>query len=223
MVCSLSAEHRDHSAVPIREVALQYTDKLAEWLPPLKTKRELLEASKAKDEEEVKATRNNLETEKMKTLAEFRQLRQLLREQEDATLARLEGMHNKVTRTENTNLVKRLQQISSIDALIREIETKCAQPAEELLKDVRSTLTRCENEIFQEQENSTNDYKRKDTILNDVKVVEPEMEIRKHKVPVTLDRNAAHPDLVTLSEGGRRVRGIPTPEGALSGSNRCFT
>ncbi|KAJ1108294.1 hypothetical protein NDU88_005670 [Pleurodeles waltl] len=205
VVCSLSAEHREHPAVPIREAALEYKDKLADWLPSLKTKRELMVATKAKTDEEFKAMKKNLEAAKVKTLAEFRQLRQLLREQEDATLGRLEEMHTKITRTENASTVKRLQHISSLDALIKEVETKCAQPAEELLRDVRDTLTRCENETFQGQEMTTNDCKRKESI----KVFE--MEIRKHKVPLTLDKETAHPYLVTISEDGRRVRGIPRP------------
>ncbi|XP_078518255.1 E3 ubiquitin-protein ligase TRIM39-like [Lissotriton helveticus] len=208
VVCSLSAEHRDHAAVPIREAALEYKDTLAGWLPPLRAKKELLVATKAQEEGELKALRDNLEAEKTKTLAEFQQLRQRLREQEDAALARLEEMHSKITRTEKANTVKRLQQIISLDALIREVTSKCAQPTEELLKDVRGTLRKCEHETFQEQEKTTNEDKRKESLLNHVNVFEPEMGMRQYKVPVTLDGDTAHGELLQLSENMRRVRGL---------------
>lgn len=225
VVCSLSAEHREHAAVPIQEAALEYKHKLADWLPSLRSKKELTVASKAQEEEELKAMKYNLEAEKTKTLVEFQQLRQLLREQEDATLARLEEIQNKITRAEKTNAIKRLQQISSLDALIKEVNSKCAHPAEELLKDVRSTLRRCENETFQEQEKTTNEYKRKESILNHVKVFEPEMEMRQYKVPVTLDGDTAHGILLKLSENKRRVRGLSSQAPSQQyyfGSSACF-
>ncbi|XP_078497806.1 E3 ubiquitin-protein ligase TRIM11-like [Lissotriton helveticus] len=126
--------------------------------------------------------RNKLRTEKKKLESEIEKLRQLLKENEQTLHRRLEEMEKKITMVENANITKLSNQITSLNAVITEIGKKCQAPAWELLKDVRSTLSRC----------------------NNVKIQSPEV-VKSYKVMVTLDPDTAAPGLL-LSEGGRHVR-----------------
>ncbi|XP_078497901.1 E3 ubiquitin-protein ligase TRIM39-like [Lissotriton helveticus] len=123
--------------------------------------------------------RNKLRTQKKK----FEKWQKLMEKNEEKLLDRLEEISN---------------QITSLNALTTEIEQKCKAPAWELLKDARSTLSRC----------------------NDVTIQSPEA-AKSYKVMVSLDPDTAHPQLL-LSEGRRRVRGTGTAQ-PLPNSPKRFT
>ncbi|XP_078497873.1 E3 ubiquitin-protein ligase TRIM39-like [Lissotriton helveticus] len=182
-------EHKTHSASPVEEAAEEHKVKLQEWLLVLKKQEGYFLESRLKEEEQYKTMRNKLRTEKNKIESEFEKLRQLLNENEQALHRSLEEMEKKITMVENANITKLSNQIASLKALITEIEKKCEAPAWELLKDVRSTLSRC----------------------NKVKIQCPEMVVKSYKVMVTLDPDTAHPALL-LSKRGRRVRWTGTAQ-----------
>ncbi|XP_069460280.1 E3 ubiquitin-protein ligase TRIM39-like [Ambystoma mexicanum] len=184
VICRESSHHRSHSVYPTKEAAGKYKGRLQDWLTPLRKEKDGLLVLKLKEEEASKTMRDKLGAEKQKTMAEFEGMRQLLKDHEQVILGRLEEMEGRIATAENGNIAKLSQQISSLSALITEIEKTCEQPAEELLKDVKCTLSRCESVKFRDPEK------------NDM--------IKKYKVPVTLDPDTAH-GWLTLSEDGRRV------------------
>ncbi|XP_078497935.1 E3 ubiquitin-protein ligase TRIM39-like [Lissotriton helveticus] len=198
-VCRESKEHKTHSASPVEEAAEEHKVKLQEWLCLLKKEEEYILKSKVKEEKQYKALRNKLRTEKKKIESEFEKLRQLLKENEQTLHERLKEMEKKITMVENANISKLDNQITSLNALIMEIQKKCEASSWELLKDVRSTLSRC----------------------NNVKIQCPEVVVKSYKVMVTLDPDTANPRLL-LSEGQRRVRWMDTAQ-PLSDTPKRFT
>ncbi|KAJ1134264.1 hypothetical protein NDU88_000717 [Pleurodeles waltl] len=142
LVCRESKDHRSHLASPVEEAAEEHKVKLQEWLRLLKKEEEYILESKVKEEEQYETMRQKLRTEKKKIESEFEKLQKLLKENEQTLHWRLEEMEKKITMVENANITKLSNQIASLNVLITEIEKKCKAPAWELLKDVRSTLSR---------------------------------------------------------------------------------
>ncbi|XP_078497905.1 E3 ubiquitin-protein ligase TRIM11-like isoform X2 [Lissotriton helveticus] len=143
--CQESEEHETDTTSPEEKAAEDHKVKLQEWLHILKKEEEYILESKVKDEEQFKTIRSKLKTEKKKLKPEFEKLWQLMKENEQTLHEKLEEMEKKIPMVENANITRFSNQITSLKALITEIEKKCEEPAPELLKDVRSTLSRCNN------------------------------------------------------------------------------
>nr|XP_023969709.1 E3 ubiquitin-protein ligase TRIM7-like isoform X1 [Chrysemys picta bellii] len=149
LVCHLSRDHREHTAVPIEEAAEDYKDQIWSRLKILKKEREAILSFKLSGENKSHEVLKQLETEKQKVVSEFQQLRQFLEKQERLRLAQLEELNKEIEKGRAEYVAKLSEEISSFSSLISEMEQKCQQPASEFLQDIKGTLSRCERKKFQ--------------------------------------------------------------------------
>ncbi|XP_074838087.1 zinc finger protein RFP-like isoform X2 [Carettochelys insculpta] len=225
VVCRESQAHRSHPAVPIQEAVQQYKEKIQTHLKTLRKEREKLLRFNVVGKKRLQEYQKLAQTERQTIVAEFQQLRQFLEEQEQLLLAQLETLDEEVVKIRNETITKCSEEISRRSGWISELEGLCQKPGgSELLQDIRSTLSRCEEEKFQqpvevspELEKRLSDFSQKTVALmatlRKVKETLPaEMERKREnalgsytQVNVILDKVTAHPELL-LSEGQKSVR-----------------
>ncbi|XP_032997857.1 tripartite motif-containing protein 10-like [Lacerta agilis] len=143
LLCERSPEHRSHTVVLKEEAAQEYKTLICGRLKHLKKERGKMLAYEAKIGEESNSLLKLTETERQNIEEKFRQLHQFLEEQEEHLLNEIEEMAKETARRRDEQLARLSRKLSSLERVIREMEEKSQQPANELLQDVRCTLQRC--------------------------------------------------------------------------------
>ncbi|XP_029441861.1 E3 ubiquitin-protein ligase TRIM39-like [Rhinatrema bivittatum] len=126
-----------------------------------RVRKELEDLLKLKSSEERKAEelRSQTEIKRRRVESDFEEIQRFLTEGKRILLSRLEEEEKKILQRIRENVTRLEEQSSSIKLLISEIEEKSQQPAAELLKDVKETLTRCQNAEFPKPEAVSTDLR----------------------------------------------------------------
>ncbi|CAM4651532.1 unnamed protein product [Lepidochelys olivacea] len=175
VVCDRSQAHRAHAVVPIEEAAQEYKEKIQAHLEILKEEREKLLRFKVTGEGKSLEYLIQTQNKRQKVVSEFQQLWQFLEEEEQLLMAQLENLEKAIVKIQNDNVIKMSEEISRLSNLISDLEGKCQKPASEFLRDVRSTLSRCEKgkflqpvEISPELEKRLSDFSQQNIALMEI-------------------------------------------------------
>ncbi|XP_024079173.1 E3 ubiquitin-protein ligase TRIM11-like [Terrapene carolina triunguis] len=140
MVCKESREHRAHTVIPIGAAAEECKKQLLSHRARVQRVRDERGRRAAAEEGKCQILLKQLERQKQEIASEFKQVHQVLKQEEQLVRNRLEGTIQDLGKTRNKNIKGLLR----LDNCIAEINQKCQQPGVELLKDIDSTLSRCE-------------------------------------------------------------------------------
>uniref|UniRef100_A0A8C8SUX7 RING-type E3 ubiquitin transferase n=1 Tax=Pelusios castaneus TaxID=367368 RepID=A0A8C8SUX7_9SAUR len=212
LVCRESQAHRGHTVAPIEEAAQEYKEKLQNSLCFLQKAREEF---KPYGEEKSNELLRQTESERQKIFFEFEQLHQFLNEQQSLLLAQLEVLDKEILKRRNEYVTTISEKTLLLSELISEIQRKCSQPPTEFLKDIGSTLSRCESMKVPTPEpvspvlkKRVSNFSENNDLIRGVLATFKEnlrAQLDKEKVNVTLDPETANPHLI-LSEDGKSVR-----------------
>ncbi|XP_030055786.1 E3 ubiquitin-protein ligase TRIM39 isoform X2 [Microcaecilia unicolor] len=159
LICRESRDHKSYTVIPIEEAVQEYKEKLTMHLKPLRKDLEGLLNFQSTEEKKTEELRSKTDIIRQKVESEFEELHQFLNKEKQILLSRLEEAEKKILQRMRENEIQIEEQSSSLIQLISKIEEKSQQPANELLKDVKDALSRCQKMKFPEPEAVFTDLK----------------------------------------------------------------
>ncbi|XP_032845724.2 zinc finger protein RFP-like [Tyto alba] len=201
VVCDKSKVHRNHSVVPVDEAAQEYKEQIQTQLKRLKLEDEELRPFLEVINNRIQDFSKNTKAEKQNIVGQYTQLHKLLEVHKSLFLTLLEQLDTEITKAHDEVFTNLLEETTSLGTLIRDLERICQQPDCELLKDIKTTLSRCKRKTFSqpldippELKKKFNDFTEKTAIIKEVAekaqdIVEFELPL---KTQVTLDPNTAN-------------------------------
>ncbi|XP_001375273.1 E3 ubiquitin-protein ligase TRIM15 [Monodelphis domestica] len=215
VLCREGSNHQAHAVVLLDEATRPYRERLRSRLEDLCLEKKEMEDMKSGEDQKLQVLLTQIESKKQHVEEVFKQLQKVLQVQQHLLLDQL-GELEKEIRKERTHYIAMIsEKIAQLGAHIKELEGKCQQPANELLKDVRMTLNRYEKGTFINPEPISSGLVRRIRDLHQKICVLPEMtgkfsenlllHLETNTGGITLDPQTASGSLI-ISEDRKSMR-----------------
>ncbi|XP_036284854.1 E3 ubiquitin-protein ligase TRIM39 isoform X2 [Pipistrellus kuhlii] len=196
-------------------------EKLQKCLAPLEQKLQEITCCKSSEEQKPSELKRLVESRRHQVLKEFEELHRRLDEEQQLLLSRLEEEEQDILQRLRENAARLGDRRRELAHLAAEVEGKCLQSGFEMLKDVKSTLEKCEKmktmevtSVSIQLEKNFSNFPRQYFALRKI--------LKQLIADVTLDPETAHPNLV-LSEDRKSVKFVETRLRDLPDTPRRFT
>ncbi|XP_030053316.1 E3 ubiquitin-protein ligase TRIM39 [Microcaecilia unicolor] len=201
--CREEPDHLGHGVVTTEEAAREYRERLQSCLNPLKKQMEDILKVKSNEEKATRELKKEVERRRQRIVCEFELLHQVLNEEQRLLLTRLCEEEKTVLKKLKETVSKLSSKITALRKLVTEIENRCQQPTQDLLKDARNTLSRCEAVPMQRPNPVSPELEK--SICSFPEHISPNILMKKYRADVTLDPRTANPGLI-LSDDRRSVK-----------------
>ncbi|XP_030366691.1 E3 ubiquitin-protein ligase TRIM39-like [Strigops habroptila] len=223
LLCEISHRHRAHVLVPLEAAAGEYKEKLQRCLERLEQKLECLSGCCAREERKPAELKRLVAARRERIAQEFEELRALLEQEERLLLRRLEDEEREILQRLQGHRQRLEEQRRGLGALVAQLREKCLQPGEELLRDIKDTLARCEAAAAPAPDPVSIPIELEKTFCSFPRQYFTLRKLTRRLIgEVTLDPDTAHPNLV-LSEDRKSVRFVEVGPRDVPDSPRRFT
>ncbi|XP_055988448.1 E3 ubiquitin-protein ligase TRIM38-like [Sorex fumeus] len=196
------AEHKGHSTALVEDIYQSFKEKLEKTVTVLKDTKEQYKNLKLLTRKQITDWEEKTERRKQQIHADFKNLHMFLYEEEKSYIWKLEKVKDQTLENLLDRETKQEKQIQELKDRIVALERKCQGSAQNLLQDIKDTLSRNSainlvkpKEVFLELNTVCNVSE----LYFDVTKM-----LRRYQANVILDPETAHPNLV-LSKDQRQV------------------